>query len=120
MTPAAALAGGAARRPAGSEAAPMDAGRDRNGNTEVVMAFGRLVVTRKIGEAVMVGDDVEVTVTELRQGRVRLCVTAPKGMPVHRLEVWRRIARERRRAAAGEQQALDLRSPNERASEEAA
>lgn len=50
-----------------------------------------LVLTRKLGEKVMVGDDVEVCVLEMSGGQVKLGIRAPKHVPVHRLEIWERI-----------------------------
>lgn len=47
-----------------------------------------LVLTRKIGERIMIGDDVEVVVIELRPDRVRLGISAPKEVEVHREEVY--------------------------------
>jgi carbon storage regulator len=49
-----------------------------------------LVLTRKVGEAVMVGD-VPVTVVEISGDKVRLGIEAPEDVPVHREEVYRTI-----------------------------
>ncbi len=46
-----------------------------------------LVLTRKIGEAIQLGDDVTVEVLEVRGGRVRLGITAPSSVGVHRREI---------------------------------
>jgi carbon storage regulator len=54
-----------------------------------------LVLTRRIGERVMVGDDVEVMVLESRSGQVKLGFTAPTAVRIHRREVWERIQLER-------------------------
>lgn len=53
-----------------------------------------LVLTRNENERVMVGDDIIVTVVEIRGGRVRLGFEAPGGVPVHREEVWLRVKQE--------------------------
>jgi len=50
-----------------------------------------LMLTRKVGEKVMIGDDVEIMVTEIRGGQVKLGITAPAHIAVHRLEIWKRI-----------------------------
>jgi carbon storage regulator len=50
-----------------------------------------LVLTRIKDESLMIGDDVEVTVIEVRNGKVRLGVEAPRGVAVHRKEVWLNI-----------------------------
>ncbi|WP_456433573.1 carbon storage regulator CsrA [Thermosulfuriphilus sp.] len=59
-----------------------------------------LVLTRREGESIAIGDDIEVTVLEIRGRNVRLGIKAPPEMPVHRLEVYLRIQEENRRAAA--------------------
>jgi carbon storage regulator CsrA len=46
-----------------------------------------LVLSREIGEAIIIGDDVLVTVTDVQGERVRLCITAPKHIAVDRLEI---------------------------------
>lgn len=58
-----------------------------------------LVLSRQRDETVMIGDDVEVTVVEIRGDKVRLGITAPKDVAVHRREVWAAIRRENRAAA---------------------
>ncbi len=52
-----------------------------------------LVLSRKRGQRVVIGDDVTVTILEVRGDRVRLGFTAPGEMPVHREELSRRIER---------------------------
>lgn len=46
-----------------------------------------LVLTRKVGERIVIGDSVELTVLEVKGRRVRLGVVAPREVPVHRAEV---------------------------------
>lgn len=55
-----------------------------------------LVLSRKQGERVVIGPDVVITVLEARDGRVRLGFTAPQGTPIHREEVFEKIARNKR------------------------
>ena len=50
-----------------------------------------LILTRKPGECVKIGDEVTVTVLGMRNGHVRVGVTAPKSVAVHREEVYERI-----------------------------
>jgi carbon storage regulator len=50
-----------------------------------------LVLTRKEGESVMIGDEVEVTVVEIRGDKVRIGFAADRSVPVHRKEVWLEI-----------------------------
>lgn len=50
-----------------------------------------LILTRRIGECIHVGDDITVMVTQVNKGEVRIGITAPRGVPVHREEIYRRI-----------------------------
>lgn len=50
-----------------------------------------LVLTRKIGESLIIGDDVEITVLSVRGNQVKLGVNAPKEIAVHRQEIYERI-----------------------------
>mgnify|MGYP001581467479 CR=1 FL=1 len=50
-----------------------------------------LVLTRKVGEVIHIGPDIVVTVLEMREGRVRLGISAPKETPVYRKEIFDRI-----------------------------
>lgn len=54
-----------------------------------------LILTRRIGETLVVGDDVRVTVLGVKGNQVRLGVKAPKEVSVHREEVYNRIVKER-------------------------
>ena len=53
-----------------------------------------LILTRRVGEILRIGKDVSVQVMEVNGSQVRLGVTAPKSVAVHREEVFRRIAEE--------------------------
>ncbi|MFK3721333.1 carbon storage regulator CsrA [Pseudomonas fulva] len=50
-----------------------------------------LVIGREVGEVIMIGDDIRIMVVETRDGMVRFGVDAPREVPVHRAEVYRRI-----------------------------
>ncbi len=56
-----------------------------------------LILTRRVGETVIIGGGITVTVLDIKGGQVRLGVMAPKEVPVHRGEL---VERERERAAA--------------------
>ena len=53
-----------------------------------------LILTRRIGEALMIGDEVTVTVLGVKGNQVRIGVTAPKDVAVHRQEVYEKIQKE--------------------------
>lgn len=59
-----------------------------------------LVLSRQRDQTVMIGDEIEVTVVDVRGDRVRLGFKAPAEVPVHRKEVYDAIRRENERAAA--------------------
>ena len=46
-----------------------------------------LVLSRKKDESIMIGDEVEITIVDVRGNKVRLGITAPKNIPVHRREI---------------------------------
>jgi carbon storage regulator len=53
-----------------------------------------LILTRRVGEAIMIGDDVIVTVLGVKGTQVRVGIAAPKHVSVHREEIYERIKRE--------------------------
>ncbi|MDX2315712.1 MAG: carbon storage regulator CsrA [Gammaproteobacteria bacterium] len=53
-----------------------------------------LILTRKVGESIMIGEDVEVKVLGLRAGQVKIGIEAPKDLKVHREEIYERIRAE--------------------------
>lgn len=59
-----------------------------------VEGFSMLILTRRVGETVMIGDEVTVTVLGCRGTQVRVGINAPKTVAVHREEVYERIKRE--------------------------
>jgi len=54
-----------------------------------------LVLSRRMDESVIIGEDVKVTVVDVRGNKVRLGITAPRSIPVHREEVYETISEER-------------------------
>lgn len=62
-----------------------------------------LILTRRVGETLMIGDDVTVTVLGVKGNQVRIGVNAPRDVAVHREEIYERIKREQALAAAQQQ-----------------
>ena len=58
-----------------------------------------LVLSRHRDESIMIGDDVVVTIVDIRGDKVRLGIDAPTSIPVHRQEVYEAIQRENQQAA---------------------
>ena len=69
-----------------------------------------LILTRRISESVIIGDDVKITVLGVKGSQVRLGIDAPKEVSVHREEIYERIKQEEGRASAS--------APEEEAPEE--
>lgn len=57
-----------------------------------------LILTRRIGETLNIGDNVQVTVLSIKGNQVRIGVNAPKDVPVHREEIYERIKQEKETA----------------------
>ncbi len=54
-----------------------------------------LVLSRKKDESIMIGDDIEITIVDVRGDKVRLGINAPRGISVHRKEVYDAIQKEK-------------------------
>lgn len=61
-----------------------------------------LVLSRRRDESIMIGDMIKVMVVDIRSDKVRLGIDAPKGVQVHRKEIWDALQDERRRNEDGE------------------
>jgi carbon storage regulator len=77
-----------------------------------------LVLTRRAGESVMIGDNVTITVLEARGDVIRLGIQAPRDVQVHREEVYRELQAANREAASPTEDAVQavtkmLRTPEE-------
>ncbi|HEY2767768.1 MAG TPA: carbon storage regulator CsrA [Solirubrobacteraceae bacterium] len=65
-----------------------------------------LILTRRPGERVVIGEDVLVTVMEISGQTVRLGIAAPQGLPIYREEIWLAVKEENRAAAEAPADAL--------------
>jgi carbon storage regulator len=65
-----------------------------------------LIITRKPGEKIMLGDDVVIHVMEIVGNSVRVGIQAPRSLPVYREEIWDAVREENRAAAAAAADAL--------------
>lgn len=54
-----------------------------------------LILTRRVGETLMIGDDIAVTICSVRSSQARIGIHAPNHVTVHRKEVYKRIQREK-------------------------
>ncbi len=61
-----------------------------------------LILTRRVGETLMIGDEVSVTVLGVKGNQVRIGVNAPRDVTVHREEIYERIRKERALGGDGE------------------
>ena len=64
-----------------------------------------LILTRRVGETLMVGDEVTVTVLGVKGNQVRIGVNAPKDVAVHREEIYQRIQQEKNPSEVSEDDA---------------
>lgn len=67
-----------------------------------------LVLTRKPGESIVIGNEVAVTVVEIRNGQVRLGIEAPRSIEVHRQEIYDQVREQNVAAASQAARAADV------------
>jgi carbon storage regulator len=61
-----------------------------------------LVISRKKGESLVIGDDIEITVSKIEDGTVKLSISAPRSVTILRKELYREVENENRSAAASD------------------
>lgn len=61
--------------------------------------MGTLVLSRKVGQSILIGDDIEIVVTEISSNRVKLAIRSPRSIPIYRQELYEKIREENRKAA---------------------
>lgn len=66
-----------------------------------------LILTRKSNECIVIGDNIEVRILEIRGDQVSLGLSAPRDIPIHRKEVFEAIQHENRLAVSRDKEALD-------------
>jgi carbon storage regulator len=66
-----------------------------------------LILTRRVGENVIVGDDIVISILDIRGDSVRVGIQAPKSLSVHREEVWLELRQANASAAASSNSAVD-------------
>ena len=74
-----------------------------------------LILTRRVGETLMIGDEVTVTVLGVKGNQVRIGVNAPKEVAVHREEIYERIKREKQTAFAAAAPVVESEEQGDRA-----
>ncbi len=78
-----------------------------------------LILTRRPGERVVIGDEIMVTVIGVSGHTVRLGIAAPSGVPIYREEIWLAVKEENRAAAAASADSLPEIAPQARAASKA-
>jgi len=59
-----------------------------------------LILTRKAGESILIGDDIEIVITSIDQNKVKVGIKSPSHIPIYRQELYRKIQEENRGAAS--------------------
>jgi carbon storage regulator len=67
-----------------------------------------LVLTRKTGEAIQIGDDIEITVLSVKGDQIKLGINAPKSIEIHRKEIYVSIQEENAEASKGISNLFDI------------
>ena len=65
-----------------------------------------LALSRKLGETIVIGDNIEITVLDISRDQIKLGISAPKSVPIHRKEIFLQIQEENKAASANNEAAL--------------
>lgn len=71
-----------------------------------------LVLTRKLGEGIIIGDDISIKIIEMKGGSIRIGIEAPRDKKIYRQEVYEKISQENLEAANWNMDVLDSLSDN--------
>ena len=66
-----------------------------------------LALTRKLNESIMIGNDVEITILDIKGDQVKLGINAPKSVPVYRKEIYMQILESNKEAVEGNNASID-------------
>lgn len=66
-----------------------------------------LVLTRKKNEAIVINDDIEITIVDIQNDQIRIGISAPKNVPVYRKEIYVQMTEENKKAAKSGKISLD-------------
>ena len=67
-----------------------------------------LILTRKLGETIAIGDEIKITLLDMKGSQLRIGVEAPRKIPVHRGEIYRQITEQNKQAATIDKGLLDI------------
>lgn len=67
-----------------------------------------LVLSRKKGESIIIGDEIEVSIVDIQAEQVKIAINAPRSISVHRKEIYIQIQEENKASANTNSQALDM------------
>ena len=67
-----------------------------------------LVLSRKKGESVVIGDEIEISIVDIQSEQVKVAINAPRSISVHRKEIYLQIQEENKASAATASDAIDI------------
>ncbi|NLY48353.1 MAG: carbon storage regulator CsrA [Clostridiales bacterium] len=67
-----------------------------------------LALSRKVNESIMIGNDIEITILEIKGDQIKIGISAPKSVPIYRKEIYLQIMESNREAASAQISEKDL------------